>query len=235
VQETGKLIKTREHMKGRRSSFGVIFLLALAGGVVGPQTGATAAITNGNFEDGTGWSVESLDGGSVETVASYGDHNSAVAHLYAHGVWYQGPGGGWGGGGQPTASLSQDVTLQEGQTCLEFEAAATYSGCPITSPQMTVSWEGGGCWGGTNVPQTGDWQSFQVPVLDGDGNALTPDTVITVRVESRISAPQGEWEGHTEAHVYADMYVDNLSLIPEPATLLLLALGGLALIRRKRQ
>jgi hypothetical protein len=43
------------------------------------------------------------------------------------------------------------------------------------------------------------------------------------------------FSGNTAPDTYSNLYIDNVRLIPEPATLSLLGLGGLALLRRRKQ
>jgi hypothetical protein len=80
----------------------------------------------------------------------------------------------------------------------------------------------GGTYSGTITPDGGS----AVPFSFGDLNMGANGSKYISSIQVRDRAANGV--------VNADLYIDNLSAVPEPASLSLLALGGLFLTRRRK-
>jgi hypothetical protein len=103
---------------------------------------------------------------------------------------------------------------------------ATFAG----EPQFTAAGNPGGVSKIKDWPEFGAWYQFNVVGLSPDA-AITPGDHILVNII-------GLKKGSTRLNLYADDGVRlwesaNISVVPEPATITLFALGGLLLRRRK--
>jgi len=189
-------------------------VLVAAGLVLGLSGLASAGVINGTFSDGlNGWTktgAANLVSGDFGMPASPSG-NPAVGTVMS---W----GGDWGG---PVGSVSQVVAGVLGPQTLSGELYGGSRG-PDTWRDVGVEV----LWNGTVVAShfvngdpskwAGDfpWTTFNVPVT-GTGN----DTLL---VNFIVHFGEWSWVG-----------ADNLQVTPEPASLLLLALG-LPLLRRRR-
>jgi hypothetical protein len=194
---------------------------------------AGAGIVNGDFEAANpleGWTYSEI------SICPYNSSNIADLHAYGQFEWYN---PGWSGS-KTNASLEQSsIVLQEGQTMLRFDAAATATWCAqsISGWMAGVSWgETSGYTGAGSTPIILDtWQTYTIPLLDWTGQPFPAGTVITIAATCEIGCPMGPPpEGHEHILPNAHLYVDNFQLVPEPATLMLLGLGSLALLRKHR-
>jgi len=127
---------------------------------------------------------------------------------------------------QSMARISQTVVLGEGETTLQFDAKGSRTYCIYWDTGISVSWWGGG--GAGSIEPDGDWRHYDLPLVDEHGNPLPAGTSIEIDAEAfcRLIGPEG-------GGARADLYLDNVT-VPEPATLSLLALGGLVALRRRR-
>jgi len=173
----------------------------------------------------------------------------AQAELLTNGDFETGDLTGWWSWSPDTATQSiavQDVTVYEGSYSVEMVSATDgswqelgisgFEADPDTTYSLSlvyneVGWVGAGVnlkyWDGSwnvlgeqwidlvysNVEGTGEWTAFGTDFTTATG---------TVYMEVKIS--QGAW---------GTLYVDNISVVPEPATLGLMAVGALLLRRRK--
>jgi hypothetical protein len=95
----------------------------------------------------------------------------------------------------------------------------------ISGPGGSAYWRGGYPSGQT------DWVHFEANLVDSEwvvtsgtwSGLLTDVTQMLINVEQVSNVGLGEIDG-----------IDNIALVPEPGTLILLAIGGLAIMRRRR-
>jgi hypothetical protein len=115
------------------------------------------------------------------------------------------------------------VGMNTGQVRDLNYAGATHQGTLLWTDGIGISGdfaEGPPNWG--NLPPTTGWVHFSTSV---DTTALQSSAYLLVDVSMYGNVPAG---------AEPRLGVDNVSLVPEPATMSLLGLGALALLRRRR-
>lgn len=205
----------------------------LASGVVlAATTVASASLdiaVNGGFETGdfTGWTQFDTGPGS-QTIVSPGSLSGNAANLNN-----TSPG---------TANLIKNANIGIGivtpnsPITIEFDAIGNFGPGGVAFAELFSELSGGGTsasviLGGAPLNgaasfgnyANGTWQSFSFNAVTG------PDVSGGVTVQ--FNAATGAFSGST-----SQLYVDNLrvTVVPEPASLGLLALGGLTMLRRRR-
>lgn len=196
----------------KRVLFGVLAFLTLS-----VQVQANM-LTNGDFNSGdlSGWWTWADDADNqnaqIEPAGGYNYDGTANARLWsASSVWEM--------------NLGQDVTIGEN---------APYSLSFVYSARWTDSWgsasvgidyyDADWAWVGyewfalyneePGPNAEGEWLSYS-----GDFTTVPETTYLSLKLQA------ANW---------TTVYFDNVSLVPEPATLVLFAAGGLAMLRRKR-
>ena len=194
----------------------VICILCLVSTAVPVQ-----ALTNGDFETGdlTGWWTWLPDPANETVTVVPGGPGTSV---YAADIYTNNPSG--------SAQLGQDVAFSAGSSVsigLMYDAPANnWAGAGITIQYKDAGWNvldwgWANMYSGAGEGNTG-WVSFNTDSANKTGNWTAPagTAYLTLKIE--------QWGWQPSGSLY-----DNVTLTPEPATMVLLGIGGLVAIRRK--
>jgi len=183
----------------------IIFVCTLC--LVGGTANAANLLTNGNFNTGdfTGWwnYVPDPLTQSITIDTSHTFDSSAVAKMTSA------TDGAW-------QELGQDFATAENTTYnLSFVYdAPTWSQGGINIKYMDASWGYLGYqWISLVPPNTTGWTTYSGSF-----------TTIAGAVNTEVKFVEGSW---------GTIYIDNVAVTPEPATMVLLGIGGLVALRRK--
>lgn len=208
---------------------------------------ARATISNGDFQatpdhfqDWNTWT--SGKPCEIDTVDHYGSYDSIIAHLHAQAT-YQWDGYDWiGNDGYVQLNRYPDyvVTIGQGETVLQFDAARILDGEDLANPKVTIIATNSpdpymiGWTSGKDVTSS-IWSTHQIPLWDHPDNPLPPGTEIEILIETFTNQPYRDGASGEQITQTIDLYVDNFMLVPLPGTLLLLLSGGAILLRRHRR
>jgi hypothetical protein len=184
---------------------------------------ASAALTDGNFQDGgTNWQAW-----NNAAIADHSPDYGGTAGNIDAGIW-------WTDGG-----VAQEVTgITPGDYTFSIDTLIGNNAFQLTGDRQAIAqgdmfhWNDGGWWD--------YWYTAGVVSVSGLDSPLA-DSVISGGFDFTVTAnPEGDWAEMAKVYLHmadnggsGNAYWDNVTLTPEPMTLGLLGLGGLFLRRRK--
>lgn len=228
-------------------------LACLVGAAATPSAHAalldTNLVANPGFED---VDTNPDNGDIFGSLATFDWDGQAFAYDYSQGYTAAAaPGTGdkyWYGGGTGGGESSQSIDVSSGDSAAaiaggsaRYDLSAFFSTYQSQGDfgTVTASFLDGG--GGELASAIVGGEAFvtSLPLDDGDGtwgqDMLSGDVPAgTVSILVTLTGSLGEGQTQTNA---ADGYIDNVSLIitPEPGSIALIGLGGLAMLKRRRQ
>lgn len=221
----------------------------LLAGLLGASIASATGIQNGDFENATDlehWTAVPLaapdaNNALVEEIDSAGDDQ---LHLMARNTYTWG-GGVWamdqflGSIAQSTNPADYDLYAPAGTTALQFDAKIDIqilSGDSATRVWAKVDYNFGetifDATEALTFSASSDWATYVLDLPGLDVSKLI-DLNIYARSGDGLVGPVGESEGQT-VDLVAEAWFDNFQFIPEPISAVMLAIGGVGLVLRKR-
>jgi hypothetical protein len=208
---------------------------------------AGAYILNGDFEDPSDLAhwvavpIGDLGMVTVEEITGASDQlHLAASNSYTwSGAEWLLTDGETGSIAMASNPLDYDLYAPSGTTALSFDAKvaiASIAGDDAERILVEVSYNfDGGMFGSTESLwlAEGDWaqQSMSLPGLD---TSKKMNITVYARSGDGLTGEAGIEQGQT-ADLIAEGWFDNFAFVPEPASMLLLAVGGCAMVLRRRR
>jgi hypothetical protein len=209
--------------------FGLLILCTLCLASMA-MTARANMLTNGNFNTGdlTGWWTWTPNPAQqsviVEPVGSFDGSPDGVLHnADTTSAGNANMGQGKLAGAIPGATYTGNVMFKE--TVVTTGGAWAGATFGVEFYDASNNWLSGTYW---NFWATNNWTPYSV-------SAVAPATAASVqlKLDSWVGGVDFDDEGLPIATGDVTLYVDNATLTPEPATMVLLGIGGLVALRRK--
>ena len=214
--------------------------MLLAAGVVGLFfSGARGELYNGDFSSGLdSWDVslvvdESYPGYGIAEVTAEQLHLKAVNNY----LWDE-PSADWlmQESDLTWMTVSQLGTVPAGASGFYFDGLATITGGPASEEltaeayvQVTLFYNDFAASRSWKLYASQPWTSFGEALPD-----LAPGSMFDVIISAQSGLDYDYAEAGHDYHISVESTLDNVSFVPEPASMALALLGGLAVLRRRR-